>query len=138
MTLFSRGRVNANKNNQRAGGTWTPIIILTQLDASYERVSALDDGADDYLSKPFDPAELASRIRAILRRTRGINQPLTAAARLVAGDLVYEILPNYLYRNGVEVVWRTTNWGEPPIHIEKYQNADEYYEIGRASCRERV
>ena len=32
----------------RAGGTWTPIIMLTQLDASYERVSALDDGADDY------------------------------------------------------------------------------------------
>ena len=40
-------------------------------------------------------------------------------------DKLYEILPNYLYRNGVEVVWRTTNWGEPPIHIEKYQNADE-------------
>ncbi|ATA90605.1 phosphoethanolamine--lipid A transferase EptA [Capnocytophaga stomatis] len=36
------------------------------------------------------------------------------------GDL-YEILPNYLYRNNVEVVWRTTNSGEPPIHIEKYQ-----------------
>jgi len=74
----------------RAGGTWTPIIMLTQLDASYERVSALDDGADDYLSKPFDPAELASRIRAVLRRTRGMSQPLTAAARLVAGDLVLE------------------------------------------------
>ncbi|HPX04295.1 MAG TPA: phosphoethanolamine--lipid A transferase EptA [Tenuifilaceae bacterium] len=35
---------------------------------------------------------------------------------------LYEILPNYLYRNGVEVVWRTTNSGEPPIHIEKFQN----------------
>ncbi len=46
----------------RAGGTWTPVIMLTQLDASCERVSALDDGADDYLSKPFDPGELASRI----------------------------------------------------------------------------
>lgn len=39
-------------------------------------------------------------------------------------DKLYEILPNYLYRNGVDVVWRTTNWGEPPIHIEKYQNYD--------------
>ncbi|GET45625.1 phosphoethanolamine--lipid A transferase EptA [Capnocytophaga felis] len=36
------------------------------------------------------------------------------------GDL-YEILPNYLHRNNVEVVWRTTNSGEPPIHIDKYQ-----------------
>jgi len=39
-------------------------------------------------------------------------------------DELYEILPNYLYRNNVEVVWRTTNWGEPPVHIEKYQNRD--------------
>ncbi|WP_394773574.1 phosphoethanolamine--lipid A transferase EptA, partial [Flavobacterium sp.] len=37
---------------------------------------------------------------------------------------LYEILPNYLYRNNVEVIWRTTNWGEPPVHIEKYQNRD--------------
>lgn len=36
---------------------------------------------------------------------------------------LYEILPNYMYRNGVDVVWRTTNWGEPPLHIEKYRNA---------------
>jgi lipid A ethanolaminephosphotransferase len=36
------------------------------------------------------------------------------------GDL-YEILPNYLYRNNVEVIWRTTNWGEPPVHIKNYQ-----------------
>lgn len=39
-------------------------------------------------------------------------------------DDLYEILPNYLYRNGVEVIWRTTNWGEPPIHIEQYENRE--------------
>ncbi|MDR0230240.1 MAG: phosphoethanolamine--lipid A transferase EptA [Flavobacteriaceae bacterium] len=39
------------------------------------------------------------------------------------GDL-YEILPNYLYRNNVDVIWRTTNWGEPPVHIEKYFNKE--------------
>lgn len=39
-------------------------------------------------------------------------------------DDLYEILPNYLYRNNVEVIWRTTNWGEPPVHIGKYQNRD--------------
>lgn len=37
-------------------------------------------------------------------------------------DDLYEILPNYLNRNGVEVIWRTTNWGEPPVHIERYLN----------------
>ena len=33
---------------------------------------------------------------------------------------LYEILPNYMYRAGVDVIWRTSNWGEPPVHIEKY------------------
>lgn len=37
-------------------------------------------------------------------------------------DDLYEILPNYLYRNDVEVIWRTTNSGEPPVHIKNYQN----------------
>ncbi len=34
----------------------------------------------------------------------------------------YEILPNYLYRNNVEVIWRSTNWGEPPVHIKNFEN----------------
>ena len=38
---------------------------------------------------------------------------------------LYEILPNYLYRNNVDVIWRTTNWGEPPIHIKNYLNRHE-------------
>ena len=38
---------------------------------------------------------------------------------------LYELLPNYLYRNGVEVIWRTTNWGEPPIHIKNYVTQKE-------------
>ena len=53
-------------------------------------------------------------------------------------DKLYEILPNYLYRAGVDVIWRTANWGEPPVHIEKYHkvadlkalypDADERYD----------
>ena len=35
---------------------------------------------------------------------------------------LYEILPNYLYRNGADVIWRSYNWGQPPLHIEKYIN----------------
>ncbi len=38
---------------------------------------------------------------------------------------LYEILPNYLYRNGVDVVWRTSNWGEPPLHIDKYHKVSD-------------
>lgn len=53
-------------------------------------------------------------------------------------DKLYELLPNYLYRAGVDVIWRTNNWGEPPLHIDKYQkvadlkalypDADERYD----------
>jgi lipid A ethanolaminephosphotransferase len=39
-------------------------------------------------------------------------------------DDLYEILPNYLYRNNVDVFWRTTNWGEPPVHIKSYQKKE--------------
>lgn len=42
---------------------------------------------------------------------------------------LYEILPNYLYRNGVDVWWRSNNWGEPPIHIEKYYTAKEIHKM---------
>ncbi|MEC5395084.1 phosphoethanolamine--lipid A transferase EptA [Bergeyella sp. RCAD1439] len=38
---------------------------------------------------------------------------------------LYEILPNYLYRNKVDVVWRTANWGEPPVHVKDYQRRDD-------------
>ncbi|MBB1137905.1 phosphoethanolamine--lipid A transferase EptA [Myroides sp. WP-1] len=37
---------------------------------------------------------------------------------------LYEILPNYLYRNQVDVIWKTTNWGEPPVHISRYQSKE--------------
>lgn len=37
---------------------------------------------------------------------------------------LYEVLPNYLYRNNVEVIWKTTNWGEPPIHIKNYETRE--------------
>ncbi|WP_264530546.1 phosphoethanolamine--lipid A transferase EptA [Flavobacterium sp. N502540] len=46
-------------------------------------------------------------------------------------DDLYEILPNYLYRNNVEVIWRTTNWGEPPVHIKNYQNKETL----KADCK---
>jgi lipid A ethanolaminephosphotransferase len=41
-----------------------------------------------------------------------------------SSDDLYEILPNYLFRNDIEVIWRTTNWGEPPVHIKNFQNKE--------------
>jgi two-component system OmpR family response regulator len=52
----------------RARGVWVPIIMLTARDAVEERVRGLDQGADDYLTKPFSLAELLARLRALARR----------------------------------------------------------------------
>ena len=73
----------------REGETWTPVILLTQVDEASERAAALDEGADDYLGKPFLPSELVSRIRAVLRRTMG-GRPLSASAQLASGELVLD------------------------------------------------
>ncbi len=65
----------------RAAGDSTPILMLTARDAVEDRVEGLDSGADDYLAKPFAPAELLARIRALLRRAGASRpeQPLTYA-----------------------------------------------------------
>ena len=71
----------------RQGGNWTPILLLTQVGEAGERAMALEEGADDYLNKPFDPHELVARIRAVLRRARPGQPPLSAAVRLACGKL---------------------------------------------------
>jgi len=71
----------------RADGRWLPVVLLTQVGESGERAMALDEGADDYLNKPFDPHELVARLRAVLRRARPGRRPLSAAPSLRSGDL---------------------------------------------------
>ena len=58
-------------NAQRARGKDTPVIVLTARSEVSDRVGALDMGADDYIPKPFDFAELEARCRAVLRRRSG-------------------------------------------------------------------
>jgi len=76
---------------RRSEGDRTPVLVLTARDALEDRVAGLDAGADDYVVKPVAIAELAARLRALVRRASGIAQgrieagPLTVdpAARLV-------------------------------------------------------
>ena len=74
----------------READDWTPVILLTQVGESTERAMALEEGADDYLNKPFDPHELVARIRAVLRRVERGRRPLAAERRLQSGDLVLD------------------------------------------------
>jgi two-component system copper resistance phosphate regulon response regulator CusR len=72
-----------------------PILILTATDEVAERVSCLDAGADDYLTKPFSFSELSARIRAVLRRK---NQP--GQAYLKVADLELDYLQRTVHRGG--------------------------------------
>lgn len=60
----------------RAAGNPLPVLVLTARDATHDRIAGLDAGADDYLIKPFDVAELKARLRALLRRSFNRVQPL--------------------------------------------------------------
>ncbi|HIQ43857.1 MULTISPECIES: response regulator transcription factor [Pseudomonas] len=85
----------------RAGGLTTPVLVLTARGSWAERIEGLKAGADDYLTKPFHPEELALRIQALLRRAHGLaNQPQLEAAGLqldesrqcvTAGDEVVDL-----------------------------------------------
>lgn len=59
----------------RAKGNLIPVLILTAMDATGDRVKGLDAGADDYLTKPFELDELLARTRALLRRSKGRASP---------------------------------------------------------------
>jgi len=74
----------------RKEGNWVPVLLLTQVGESTERAMALEEGADDYLNKPFDPHELIARIRAVLRRARPGQPPLASHRRLKSGDLLLD------------------------------------------------
>ncbi|NLB06306.1 MAG: response regulator transcription factor, partial [Desulfobulbaceae bacterium] len=59
----------------RRAGIKTPVILLTEKSGVDDKVTGLDHGADDYLTKPFSPAELLARIRVQLRRTAANQEP---------------------------------------------------------------
>jgi DNA-binding response OmpR family regulator len=69
---------------------WIPVILLTQIGEATERAMALEEGADDYLNKPFNPHELIARIRAVLRRSRRGQPPLSAAWKLNSGPIILD------------------------------------------------
>lgn len=82
----------------RADGLWIPIIMLTARDAVEDRVRGLDEGADDYLTKPFSLAELLARLRALVRRG-----PVERPAVLQAGDLRLDPASHQVWRGKQEI-----------------------------------
>ena len=76
-----------------------PVLVLTVLASEDEKVAALDTGADDYLTKPFGAAELAARLRAILRRAPEESEPSVVAF----GEIEIDLAARLVRRAGAEV-----------------------------------
>lgn len=81
----------------REDENWTPVILLTQVGDAPERALALEEGADDYLNKPFDSNELMARIKAVLRRARKDQPPLASSRNLRCGELVMDRISNRVW-----------------------------------------
>lgn len=77
----------------------TPIIMLTALDQDLDKLTALRMGADDYVVKPFNPAEVAARVRAVLRRTLRAPRP-DAPSALRVGPLMIDTLAHTVHVEG--------------------------------------
>ena len=94
----------------RDQGSRTPILVLSAKGALADRLGGLEDGADDYLPKPFSPAELVLRVKSILRRTetdspdgKAAGLPSDVAEPLVHADLVMDPARYEVSRSGAAV-----------------------------------
>ncbi|MFD5714788.1 response regulator [Streptomyces pharetrae] len=91
------------------GWTRVPILVLSARQSSGEKVSALDAGADDYITKPFSMDELLARLRAAVRRTEDI--PLAAETSLIeTDDFTIDLLAKKAVRGGRDVRLTPTEW----------------------------
>jgi len=88
------------------GWTRAPILVLSGRAASNDKIQALDAGADDYVTKPFDIGELLARVRAVTRR-RGANEDLPA---ITIGDSVVDLAAHTVHTGEKEVRLTPTEW----------------------------
>lgn len=102
IVLIDRQLPDGNGSTFRADlhrtGSNTRLIIIAALRSTDERISGLNDGADDYLPKPFEIPELVARMSAVLRRA-----PTTGPSVLTAGNVTYDRASSDVHVNGVRV-----------------------------------
>jgi DNA-binding response OmpR family regulator len=82
----------------RTDGYKNPILMLTALSSTKDKIHGLDAGADDYLTKPFDFEELLARVRALLRRNQG-----TGISKIRFSDLEIDLVQRIAYRENKEI-----------------------------------
>ncbi len=116
----------------RARGDATPVIILTALDQISDRIEGLNAGADDYLVKPFDLAELSARIGSVARRYAGNPNPI-----ITHGPLEIDLAARRIHRDGKPVQLTAREWAlleafltRPGQLLSKAQLEDKLYAFG--------
>ena len=118
----------------RQAQNWTPVIMLTQISATGEKISSLEEGADDYLNKPFDSYELIARIRALLRRQAVASRPAPLASVLVSGPLKLERETQRVWLSGREIPLSNKAFGvlahlmsRPDVVVSREQLLDQVW-----------
>lgn len=113
---------------------WTPVIMLTQISATGEKISSLEEGADDYLNKPFDSYELIARIKALLRRQQIAGRSVEMAPSLKSGRLKIERESHRTWVDDQEVVLSNKAFGvlahmmsRPGMVISREQLLDQVW-----------
>jgi two-component system OmpR family response regulator len=103
--MLPDGRGIAFLKGLRARGVQVPVLILTALDQISDRIEGLNAGADDYLVKPFDLAELSARVGAVARRYAGHPSPA-----ITWGDLAFDLAARTAHRAGKNVTLTAREW----------------------------
>jgi DNA-binding response OmpR family regulator len=97
-----------------------PIIMVTAKSDDIDRIIGLEVGADDYVAKPFNPRELAARIRAVLRRTASAATPTAKSSRRVRFDeFVFDIDAHRLHRGTDEIPLSTGDYDLLSVFVER-------------------
>jgi len=95
-----------------------PILLLTAMGESNDRITGLETGADDYLVKPFEPRELVLRISAILKRAVARTERQTSVGAVKFGPFVFELERRRLFKSG------------EPVHLTEAE-AELLYQLAR-------
>ena len=116
----------------RTRGDVTPVIVLTALDQVSDRIEGLNAGADDYLVKPFDLAELSARIGSVARRYTGNPNPI-----VTHGPLGIDLAARSIHRDGQPIQLTAREWAlfeaflaRPGQLLSKTQLEDKLYAFG--------